>query len=144
MEKLKRSDARTYWTKLKNFLGIGKGGQQLPKEILVNEAVRGEAANHEWREAFLKLGQAYESDTNFDGRFFKDCKEQIASWMKLQKDAKGELDRPIERREVVKAVKSMKSGKACGIDGISCEILKNGAKRQLNRHGSDVEVFEAE
>ena len=143
---MRRGDARRYWTKLKNFLGLGKNGQQLPKELLVgNEEVQSQAARDAWRDAFFKLGQASESDTNFDDQFIKDCNEQIAKWLKVQEEAKRELDRPIEKEEVVNVVKSLKSGKACGIDGISGEILKHGGDELMEMTWKLCrDVFEAE
>ncbi len=38
------------------------------------------------------------------------------------------MDNPIERTEVQRAVKAMKSGKASGINGIVSEILKRGGE----------------
>ena len=93
--------------------------QQLPKEVKIEEkVVSGEAARNAWKEAFEQLGQVNEDDVNFEDQFIKDCKEQIDKWLERQMEAKGELDKPIERAEVRRAVKAMKSGKASGIDGI--------------------------
>ena len=40
LETLKKSDAKTYWTKLKNYLGLGKmDQQQLPKELKIEQKV---------------------------------------------------------------------------------------------------------
>ena len=42
---MKKSDAKTYWTKLKNYLGLGKMDPQLPKELKIEEkVVSGEVA----------------------------------------------------------------------------------------------------
>jgi len=112
LETLKKSDAKTYWTKLKNYLGLGKMDQQLPKELKIEEkVVSGEVAKVAWKEAFQRLGQVNEEDANFDDQFIKDCKEQISSWLKRQKEANGELDKPIERTEVQRAIKAMNQGK---------------------------------
>jgi hypothetical protein len=47
LETLKKSDAKTYWTKLKNYLGLGKNDQQLPKEVKIEDkVVCGEAARN--------------------------------------------------------------------------------------------------
>jgi hypothetical protein len=75
LETLKKSDAKTYWTKLKNYLGLGKMDQQLPKELKIEEKVgSGEVAKVAWKEAFQRLGQVNEEDANFDDQFIKDCK----------------------------------------------------------------------
>ena len=48
---MKRSDARTYWAKIKGFLGLGKGEQQIPLELKrEEEVVEGEEARKAWRE----------------------------------------------------------------------------------------------
>ena len=132
LEMLKKSDAKAYWTKLKNYLGLGKNDQQLPKEVKIEEKmVSGEAARNAWKEAFERLGQVNEEDANFEDQFIKDCKEQIDNWLARQKEAKGELDKPIERAEVRRAVKAMKSGRVSGIDGIESEILKREGEEML-------------
>src|SRR3954468_18502993 len=96
--------------------------QQLPKELKLEEkVVSGEVAKVAWKEAFQRLGQVNEEDANLDDQFIKDCKEQISSWLKRQKEvikdckeqisswlkrqkeANGELDKPIERTEVQRA-----------------------------------------
>ena len=146
LEALKKGDAKTYWTKLKSYLGLGKSGQELPNELKIEEKiVSGEAAKNAWKEAFQQLGEVNEDDVNFDDQFIKDCKEQIDSWLKERKAARGDLDRPIERAEVERAVKKMKSGKASGVDGIVSEILKRGGEGMLELTWKLCsEVFEAE
>ena len=82
---------------MKSYLGLDKSGQGLPNELKIEEKiVSGEAAKNAWEEAFQQLGEVNEDD---------------------------DLDRPIERAEVERAVKKMKSGKASGVDGIVSEIL---------------------
>ena len=99
LEALKKGDARTYWMKLKSYLGLGKSGQELPNELKIEEEiVSGEAAKNAWKEAFQQLGEVNEDDVNFDDQFIKDCKEQIDSWIEEGKEARGDLDRPIERK----------------------------------------------
>ena len=146
LEQLRRSDARTYWTKLKTFLGLGKGEQRVPKELkLNNRLVDGEAAKNAWKEAFQKHGQVNEVDTEFDEQHKKECEEQIDEWIQLQKEAQIGLDKPIDREEVVKAIKLGRSGKAGGYDGIIGEILKNGGEDMIEITWRLCrEVFEAE
>ena len=121
LEQLKRSDIRRYWMKLKAFLGLGKGEQNLPSELLIkNELVEGEAAKRAWRDAFQKLGEVNEKDSDFDEQFLKECKDQIENWIE-QKQESIELDREIGREEVLRAVKALKAGKAAGYDGITGE-----------------------
>ena len=106
MEQLKRGDARKYWVKIKAFLGLGKEEQQLPQELkLGDEIMGGVAAKKAWRDAFQKLGKVNEKDPDFDEQFLQECQQQVG----------GELDKDIERAEVVKAVKAMKAGKASGV-----------------------------
>src|SRR3569623_1280764 len=50
---------------------------------------------------------------------------------KLNED-RGELDKDIERAEVVEAVKAMKAGKASGVDGIVTEILTHGGDGMID------------
>ena len=110
-----------------------------------DKVVCGEAARNAWKEAFEKLGQVNEEDVNFEDQFIKDCKEQSDKWLERQMEAKGELDKPIERAEVRRAVKAMKSGKASGIDGIGSEILKRGGEEMLEMTWQLCrDVFEAE
>ena len=123
LEQLKKSDSRTYWLRLKAFLGLRKGEQNLPSELLINnELIEGEAAKRAWREAFQKLGQVNEEDKDFDEHFLKECQNQVENWIKEQKHENAELDREIEKEEVLKAVKAMKAGKAGGYDGIMGEM----------------------
>jgi hypothetical protein len=112
MEKLKRSDARKYWMKIKTFLGLGKEEQQLPQELKLGD---GGAAKKAWRDAFQKLGKVNEKDPDFDEQFLQECQQQIDGWMQELNKDRGELDKDIERAEVVKAVKAMKAGKASGV-----------------------------
>ena len=131
--------------KLKAFLGLGKGEQNLPSELLIkNELVEGEAAKRAWRDAFQKLGEVNEKDSDFDEQFLKECKDQIENWIE-QKQESIELDREIGREEVLRAVKALKAGKAAGYDGITGEILKQGGDDLIDLTWSLLrEIFEAE
>jgi len=131
--------------KLKAFLGLGKGEQNLPSELLIkNELVEGEAAKRAWRDAFQKLGEVNEKDSDFDEQFLKECKDQIENWIE-QKQESIELDREIGREEVLRAVKALKAGKAAGYDGTTGEILKQGGDDLIDLTWSLLrEIFEAE
>ena len=65
--------------------------------------------------------------------------------MKEQKQEQGDLDREIDREEVIKAVKALKAGKAGGFDGIIGEMLKKGGEDMIELTWMLCrDVFEAE
>ena len=113
--------------------------------MINNERVDGEAARRAWREAFRKLGEVNEEDRDFDEQFLKDCQEQVENSIKEENQDQDELDREIDREEVGKAVKTLKTGKAGGFDGIINEMLKNGGEDMIDLLWSLLKkVFEAE
>ena len=86
-----------------------------------------------------------EEDQDFDEHFLKACQNQVENWIKEQKHENAELDREIEKEEVLKAVKAMKPGKAGGYDGIMSEMFKRGGEDMLELTWSLVKgIFEAE
>jgi hypothetical protein len=54
MEKLKRSDARKYWVKIKTFLGLGKEEQQLPQELKLGDDIVGGGQQRRHGETLFK------------------------------------------------------------------------------------------
>jgi hypothetical protein len=75
-----------------------------------------------------------EKDHDFDEQFLKDCQDQVQKWIMEQQQDSMELDREIDREEVHKAIKALKTGKAGGFDGITGEMLKQGGEDLVLRY----------
>ena len=100
-----------FWKQLRN---MGYGG----KDVVNNNISVGD-----WFEHFKKVFQSNSEDNNETSNVGIDISEDVDSF----------LNKPISKKEVADAINNLKIGKACGIDGVTAEMLKAG--------GEDVEMF---
>ena len=102
----------TFWKELRN-MGCGKQNKANSSNIDINE----------WYNHFKDLFANNDTDDNV----------QDASQFDNSEESDHFLNEEITELEVQKAIKKLKCGKACGLDGITAEMLKAG--------GQDVELF---
>ena len=106
------SNPSTFWKELRH-MGCGKQSKANSSNIDINE----------WYDHFTDLFANNDTDDSV----------QDASQSGNSEESDHFLNEEITGLEVQKAIKKLKRGKACGLDGITAEILKAG--------GQDVALF---
>jgi hypothetical protein len=129
LEKREVKNAKEYWGILKTFVGIGKGGREVPREMreggkIDGKLVGGKLAKKEWVEAFEKLGRANGGDDRYDQEFWEQTRELVEEWGEGEEEG-GELDEELTMEE---AIGELRRGKAPGVDGVVNEVLKYGGE----------------
>ena len=97
----------TFWKELRN-MGCGKQSKANSSNIDINE----------WYDHFKNLFANNDIDDNV----------QDASQFDNSEESDHFLNEEITELEVQKAIKKLKCGKACGLDGITAEMLKAGGQ----------------
>eukprot|EP00745_Piridium_sociabile_P032434 TRINITY_DN5471_c0_g1_i2.p1 TRINITY_DN5471_c0_g1~~TRINITY_DN5471_c0_g1_i2.p1 ORF type:complete len:1139 (-),score=92.24 TRINITY_DN5471_c0_g1_i2:303-3719(-) len=100
-----------FWKDLKS-MGCGKQKTVNNNSIDINE----------WCDHFKSVFKTNEID-QYESRFNE---------IDITEDFDNILNQDIKEEEVQKAIKKLKSGKSCGLDGISAEMLKAGAHEVIN------------
>ena len=133
LESLRGKDEREYWSCLKKLAGIKKKDVSLPEEVRIGDRVeRGEKRKEVWNAAFSKLGKFDLEDKNYDKKAFIRIKKKVERWESERKEGKSkELDREIEKSEIVSAIQKAKNNKAAGEDECTNEILKQGGEQMV-------------
>jgi hypothetical protein len=105
----------------------------------------GEELRLKWKETFEKVGVELERKQGFDEEWKEEVEREVDRWEEeggvgwmgvdeeigIQEEGKEEkvsLDMDVARWEVRRALKKIKSGKACGEDRVITEILKYGGE----------------
>jgi len=118
LENMSEKNPKEFWSLL-NFLDNEVNGKTQKNTTDPN------ITSTEWTEHFKGLNNLTKNK-NFDTDFEKTITEQIKH---LDKNPSNLLDYPFTMEEVLDGVKQLKSGKACGIDSISNDMLKQGSKQ---------------
>ena len=140
MEKIKianKEDTKGMWRMLKDLLP--KGEKKLKKEIdsAINEEGEEiwdeEGIRETWRKAFEKLGKEEAKEGEFDEDHKKKIERKVREWETKERKGRGikELIKKIDKKEIRKAIKRMKKGKAAGEDGIFNECIKYGGDEMM-------------
>ena len=139
IEELKVKDPKAYWNKLKKLSGK-EIKKQLPARMrnTRGEMVEGTETMAVWEQAFQQLGKQ-EDNIQYDKDFARKIEQEVRQINEIeeyerrygieQKDTLTKrMNRAIEIEEVGAAIKTLRNGKAVGIDGVTNEILKFGGK----------------
>lgn len=129
----KQGDSKLFWAKFKKIsntihvskspppVAINKHGTTItdPVEVL-----------HAWRDFSANMASSDLANTSEEGIYDEDYKREVderLEWLRRIKIHQLELDHPITRLEVFKAIRKLKIGKAAGEDGVLTDILKSAA-----------------
>jgi hypothetical protein len=142
IEKLRHTKPKTYWDSLKRLGTNTETRKKLPKQMRTSagQLVRGEEMLAVWKESFQKLGlDDKEGGGHFDGKVMLEVRDMVKKISERTPDerkneearedeATKRMNRPIEEKEITEAIKTLRRGKAVGIDGITNELLKFGGQ----------------
>jgi len=125
LEKLRCSNAREYWSKVKNILNIQSKQSILPNVMKGTDSERKIMSNNDiWIKGFSDCILNIDS---FDHEWFDYVTQKMLN-IDPDLDFDIELNKDIELHEVTSALNRLKAGKAPGLDGIDTEILKQLSK----------------
>ena len=129
----KQGDSKLFWAKFKkisNTIHVSKS----PPSVATNE--RGDTLTdpvevlRAWRDFSANIASSDLTGTTEEGIYDDDYKKEIEErleWLRRVRIYQSELDYPITRAEVFKAIRKLKIGKASGEDGVLTDILKTAA-----------------
>ncbi len=138
LEHLRCRDPKEFWKRLKKLSSTsGEKQKQLPTSIVNsnNQLVSGEDLMNAWADAFEKLGNSCKQnfDSDFEAKILQllhQVEHRELGILDTQVDENETLDfnQPILLSEVSRAIKSLRKGKAVGVDGIFNEIFMYGGE----------------
>lgn len=150
MERLRCRNPKEYWRKLYELAGK-KQNTELPTQIRdwSDKLVSGNEALEMWKKSFEKLGTEEQSE-EFNADFYEYVQQEV---QEIQEEMKGDAawyNRPLELEEISRAIKTLRRGKAAGLDGMINEIFMYGgpsleaAVHKLFNKFWDMEEFPSE
>ena len=129
----KQSDSKLFWSRFKavrNSVAVSKSPPPVAVDSDGNTVTDPIQVLAAWREFSARIASSDLEGTPEEGKYDEDYKKEVEerlAWLKKVRYHQKELDGPISRKEVWRAIRALKMGKAPGEDGILTDILKSGA-----------------